>query len=111
MLYAFPGVIRTAENLDREAIPHYWITVYATDLGTVPLMSWTEVFVEVMDINDNPPELSKPIYFGSVLENSPKGKSVLKVTATDVDLDSEEKLTFQIVDAQRIFSINTKTGK
>ncbi|XP_061091766.1 protocadherin Fat 2 isoform X2 [Conger conger] len=104
------GVIRTAETLDREAIPHYWITVYATDLGTVPLVSWTEVFVEVMDINDNPPELSKPIYFGSVLENSPKGKSVLKVAATDVDLDSEEKLTFQIVDSQRLFSINTKTG-
>ncbi|KAJ8338471.1 hypothetical protein SKAU_G00374370 [Synaphobranchus kaupii] len=104
------GVILTAETLDREAIPHYWLTVYATDLGTLPLVSWTEVFVEVMDINDNPPELSQPIYFGSVLENSPKGKSVLKVAATDVDLDSDGKLTFRIVDTQRSFSINTKTG-
>ncbi|XP_035265581.1 protocadherin Fat 2 [Anguilla anguilla] len=104
------GVIRTAETLDREAISHYWLTVYAADLGTIPLVSWTEVFVEVMDINDNPPELSQPIYFGSVLENSPKGKSVLKVEATDADLNSEEKLTFQTVDTQRMFSINTKTG-
>ncbi|KAJ8254969.1 hypothetical protein GJAV_G00199440 [Gymnothorax javanicus] len=104
------GVIRTTETLDREANSRYWLTVYATDLGTIPLVSWTEVFIEVMDINDNPPELSQPIYFGSVLENSPKGKSVLKVAATDVDLDSEGKLTFQIVDTQRVFSINTKTG-
>ncbi|KAG7464992.1 hypothetical protein MATL_G00171450 [Megalops atlanticus] len=105
------GVIRTADTLDRETVSHYWLTVYATDLGTVPLVSWTEVFIEVMDINDNPPELSKPIYFGSVLENSPRDKFVLKVEATDVDLTSEGKLTFQILDTQRTyFAINSKTG-
>ncbi|KAJ8394032.1 hypothetical protein AAFF_G00053760 [Aldrovandia affinis] len=105
------GVIQTAQMLDREIISHYWLTIYATDLGTIPLLSWTEVFVEVMDINDNPPELSQPIYFGSVLENSPRDKFVLQVAATDVDLASEGKLTFQILETQRTyFAINTKTG-
>ncbi|XP_016409125.1 protocadherin Fat 2 [Sinocyclocheilus rhinocerous] len=105
------GVIRTTGLLDREAVPHYWLTVCAKDLGTVPLVSWTEVYIEVWDINDNPPELSQPVYFGSVQENLPKGKSVLKVSATDIDKSSEGKLTFQILDSQRVyFTIDAKTG-
>ncbi|KTG32915.1 hypothetical protein cypCar_00019140 [Cyprinus carpio] len=107
----FAGVIQTACLLDREAVPHYWLTVYAKDLGTVPLVSWTEVYIEVLDINDNPPELSQPVYFGSVQENLPKDKSVLKVSATDMDKSSEGKLAFQILDSQRVyFTINAKTG-
>ncbi|KAI1899055.1 hypothetical protein AGOR_G00078740 [Albula goreensis] len=105
------GVIQTAETLDREVVTHFWLTVFATDLGTIPLSSRTEVFIEVMDINDNPPEFSQPVYFGAVLENSPRDKSVLKVAATDVDLASEGKLSFQIVDTQRTyFAINSRTG-
>ncbi|XP_071255782.1 protocadherin Fat 2-like [Salvelinus alpinus] len=105
------GVIRTAETLDREAVPHYWLSVYAKDLGTIPLVTWTDIFVEVLDINDNPPQLSQPVYFGSVLENMPKDKSVLQVTATDVDSSSEGKLTFQLLESpQTYFTINPKTG-
>ncbi|XP_062856682.1 protocadherin Fat 2 [Trichomycterus rosablanca] len=105
------GVIKVADTLDREAVPHYWLTVYATDLGTVPMMSRTEVYIEVLDINDNPPEPSQPIYFASVQENLPKGTSVLKVDATDQDKSSKGKLTFQILDSQRTyFNINSKTG-
>ncbi|XP_022539774.2 protocadherin Fat 2 [Astyanax mexicanus] len=105
------GLIRTADTLDREVVPHYWLTVYATDLGTIPLMSWTEVYIEVLDINDNPPEPSQPVYFASVHENVAKDKSVLKVSATDVDKSSEGKLTFQIPDSQRTyFNIDSKTG-
>uniref|UniRef100_A0A673ZS26 FAT atypical cadherin 2 n=1 Tax=Salmo trutta TaxID=8032 RepID=A0A673ZS26_SALTR len=104
------GVIRTAETLDREAVPHYWLSVYAKDLGTIPLVTWTDIFVEVLDINDNPPQLSQPVYFGSVLENMPKDKSVLQVTATDVDSSSEGKLTFQLLESPRTyFTIEPKT--
>lgn len=93
-------------------MPHYWLTVYAKDLGTVPLLSWTEVYIEVLDINDNPPELGQPVYFASVQENLPKDKSVLKVSATDMDKSSEGKLTFQILESQRVyFAIDAKTGK
>uniref|UniRef100_A0A8C7FUQ2 FAT atypical cadherin 2 n=1 Tax=Oncorhynchus kisutch TaxID=8019 RepID=A0A8C7FUQ2_ONCKI len=97
------GVIRTAETLDREAVPHYWLSVYAKDLGTIPLVTWTDIFVEVLDINDNPPQMSQPVYFGSVLENMPKDKSVVQVTATDVDSSSEGKLTFQLLESPRRF--------
>ncbi|KAL2077818.1 hypothetical protein ACEWY4_027322 [Coilia grayii] len=105
------GVIRTLDTLDRETITHYWLTVYATDLGTVPLVSWTEVYLEVLDINDNPPKLSQPIYFALIQENQPPDQSVLQVSATDVDRSSENKLTYQILDSQRTyFTIDATTG-
>ncbi|XP_056131020.1 protocadherin Fat 2 [Lampris incognitus] len=105
------GVIRTTETLDRETIPHYWLSVYATDLGTEPLRSWTHVFLEVLDVNDNAPELSQPVYFGSVQENLSKANSVLQVHATDADVSSEGKLSFQMLDSQRAnFDVDPKTG-
>ncbi|KAM9795003.1 protocadherin Fat 2 [Neosynchiropus ocellatus] len=105
------GVIRTKEALDREAEPHYWLSVYVTDLGTEPLVSWTHVFLEVLDVNDHAPELSQPIYFASVPENVPQVKSVVQVSATDLDTISESKLTFQMLPSHRTyFSIDAKTG-
>ncbi|KAM4555445.1 protocadherin Fat 2 isoform 1-T1 [Odontesthes bonariensis] len=97
------GVIRTKETLDRELVPHYWLSVYVTDLGTEPLVSWTHVFLEVLDVNDNAPELSQPVYFASVQENVDKVKSVLRLSATDVDTSSEGKLSFQMLESHRTF--------
>ncbi|KAK2848766.1 hypothetical protein Q5P01_008600 [Channa striata] len=105
------GVIRTTETLDRETVPHYWLSVYATDLGTEPLISWTHVFLEVLDVNDNAPELSQPVYFASVPENVNKVKSVVQVSAKDVDTSSEGKLSFQMLESHRTyFDVDPKTG-
>nr|XP_046262776.1 protocadherin Fat 2 isoform X2 [Scatophagus argus] len=105
------GVIRTTETLDREMKPHYWLSVYVTDLGTEPLVSWTHVFLEVLDVNDNAPELSQPVYFTSVLENMDKVQSIVQVSATDVDTSSEGKLSFQMLESHRTyFDVDPKTG-
>ncbi|KAG7234873.1 hypothetical protein INR49_003683 [Caranx melampygus] len=105
------GVIRTTETLDRETTPHYWLSVYATDLGTEPLISWTHVFLEVVDVNDNAPELSQPVYFASVQENVDSVKSVVQVSAKDVDTSSEGKLSFQMLESHRMyFDVDSKTG-
>ncbi|XP_069388159.1 protocadherin Fat 2 [Paralichthys olivaceus] len=105
------GLIRTTETLDRETIPHYWLSVYATDLGTEPLISWTHVFLEVLDVNDNAPELSQPVYFASVQEKVDRVKSVVQVSATDVDTSSEGKLSFKMPESYRTnFDIDPKTG-
>lgn len=107
----FLGVIRTTETLDREMKPQYWLSVYVTDLGTEPLISWTHVFLEVLDINDNAPELSQPVYFASVQENVDKVKSVVQVSATDADTSSEGMLSFQMLESHRTyFDVDPKTG-
>ncbi|XP_046699501.1 protocadherin Fat 1a isoform X1 [Silurus meridionalis] len=106
------GVIRTLELLDRESVPHYWLTVYAVDGGVVPLSSFVEVYIQVQDVNDNAPHTSEPVYYPSVMENSPKDVSVIKIDAFDPDTRSSDKLSYKISSGnpQGFFSIDDKTG-
>ncbi|KAM7179003.1 protocadherin Fat 3 isoform 4-T5 [Macrochelys suwanniensis] len=105
------GVIYTADVLDRETTKSYWLTVYATDRGVVPLYATIEVYVEVEDVNDNAPLTSEPIYYPAVMENSPKDVSVIQIQAQDPDSSSSEKLTYRITSGnpQNFFAINPKT--
>ncbi|XP_069746951.1 protocadherin Fat 3-like isoform X3 [Narcine bancroftii] len=106
------GVIVTADVLDRETTASYWLTVYATDRGVVPLFSSIEIFIEVEDENDNAPISSQPIYHPSVMENSPKDVPIVQIQASDPDSSSSDKMTFKITSGnpQNFFTINSKTG-
>lgn len=112
-LFLAPGAIRTLELLDRESVPHYWLTVYASDNGVVPLSSFVEIYIEVQDVNDNAPQTSEPVYYPSVMENSPKDVSVIQIDAFDPDTRSSDKLSYKISSGnpQGFFSIDTKTGE
>uniref|UniRef100_A0ACB8FGT3 Bahd acyltransferase n=1 Tax=Sphaerodactylus townsendi TaxID=933632 RepID=A0ACB8FGT3_9SAUR len=106
------GVIYTADILDRETTQSYWLTIYATDRGVVPLYTTVEVYIEVEDVNDNAPLTSEPIYYPSVLENSPKDVSVIQIQALDPDSTTNEKMSYRITSGnpQNFFVINPKTG-
>ncbi|XP_026562612.1 protocadherin Fat 3 isoform X5 [Pseudonaja textilis] len=106
------GVIYTGDILDRETTQSYWLTVYAADRGVVPLYTTIEVYIEVEDVNDNAPLTSEPIYYPSVLENSPKDVSVIQIQAQDPDSSTTERMTYRITSGnpQNFFAINTKTG-
>ncbi|XP_036424561.1 protocadherin Fat 1 [Colossoma macropomum] len=106
------GVIRTQEILDRETTSHYWLTVYATDQGVVPLSSSVEVYINVQDVNDNAPQTSEPVYYSSVLENSPKDVSIMQIQAFDPDSKTSDKLTYKITSGnpQGFFNIDSQTG-
>uniref|UniRef100_A0A5F8G909 FAT atypical cadherin 2 n=1 Tax=Monodelphis domestica TaxID=13616 RepID=A0A5F8G909_MONDO len=96
------GMIQTMMPLDREFSPHYWLTVLAVDQGSVPLSSVTEVYIEVMDTNDNPPQMSRPVYYPSVKEDAPMNTSVLQLDAWDPDPVSQGKLTFHITSGNNL---------
>ncbi|XP_028574146.2 protocadherin Fat 2 [Podarcis muralis] len=106
------GTIFTTGPLDRESNSHYWLTVLAVDRGSVPLSSVVDIYIEVADVNDNPPQMSRPIFYASVMENSPANTSILQVEATDPDSGSQGKLTFHIINENhnRFFAINPVTG-
>lgn len=111
-LLSFTGVVETAERLDRESTPHYWLTVYATDRGVVPLSSFVEIYIEVEDVNDNAPQTSEPVYYPEIIENSPKDVSVVHIEAFDPDSSSNDKLMYKITSGnpQGFFSVHPKTG-
>ncbi|XP_072519612.1 protocadherin Fat 1 isoform X1 [Salminus brasiliensis] len=106
------GVIRTQELLDRETTSHYWLTVYVTDQGVVPLSSSVEVYIDVQDVNDNAPQTSEPAYYSSVPENSPKDVSIMQIQAFDPDSKSSDRLTYKITSGnpQGFFTVDSQTG-
>lgn len=104
-------MICTAKILDREKMPHYWLSVVVSDLGREPLLSQAHVFLRVLDVNDNAPQPSQPVYFAAVQENVDGTRSVGRVLATDADASSEGKLTFRMLEAHRTyFDVDPKTG-
>eukprot|EP00069_Balaena_mysticetus_P017270 bmy_10540T0 len=90
------GMIQTFAPLDREFMSCYWLTVLAVDRGSTPRSSVTEVYIEVLDVNDNPPQMSRPVFYPSVREDAPLHTSVLQLDAWDPDSSSKGKLTFNI---------------
>ncbi|KAJ8367942.1 hypothetical protein SKAU_G00079700 [Synaphobranchus kaupii] len=108
-----PGIIYTTDMLDRETKDSYWLTIYATDRGVVPLFTAIEIYIQVEDVNDNAPLTSEPIYRPSVVENSPRDVSVIQIQAQDPDATTHgDRLSFRISSGnpQNFFAINSKTG-
>ena len=99
------GRVVTAAVLDREATQHYWLTVYAQDHGASPLYSKLEIFIEVLNVNDNVPLTLFPVYFPSIAENSAPATPIVTLEAWDGDLDPHQQLVFSITggDPQSLF--------
>ena len=106
------GMIWTNEVLDSESQPHYWLTVYASDRGTMSRSAWVEVLIEVEDVNDNLPQTEQPVYYPTVVENSTEGTSVVRVQGYDRDV-STTHLTYAITSGnpQNFFTIDADSGR
>ena len=106
------GNIKTQAVLDRETKKSYWLIVIGQDHGAVPLASRLDIFIEVLDVNDNVPMTEKPVYHPSISENSKPWTPILTLKATDKD-DAEKKLlTFTIISGnpQSLFNIDRASG-
>ncbi|XP_023122567.1 cadherin-18 [Amphiprion ocellaris] len=78
------GLIRTTQPLDREAMPWHNITVMASEVDSPSLLSHVPVTVQVLDVNDNPPEIATDEEV-IVCESSRPGQLIQTVTAVDKD--------------------------
>ncbi|XP_068148588.1 LOW QUALITY PROTEIN: fat-like cadherin-related tumor suppressor homolog [Drosophila tropicalis] len=106
------GIIRLEKNLDRETIPMFNLTVKAEDHGVPRLYSTANLLINILDINDNPPEFSLREYLCQVHENATIGVEVCTVYATSKDIGVNADILYYIMggNEQRKFSIDSKTG-
>lgn len=107
------GIIRTLTPLDRESVPHYWLTLCAEDHGLVPRHSCVQVFIEVLDVNDMVPWPERAAYAAAVPEHCAAGTHVATVRAHDADAAaSPANITYSIVagNPDGLFSIDERTG-
>ncbi|XP_063060291.1 protocadherin gamma-A12-like [Engraulis encrasicolus] len=75
----------TTNELDRELVGEYNVTITATDEGSPPLSSSKTIHLSVSDVNDNPPVFEEQSYSAYVSENNKPGSSVCSVSARDPD--------------------------
>ncbi|KAK5877993.1 hypothetical protein CesoFtcFv8_025447 [Champsocephalus esox] len=78
------GLIRTTQSLDREDMSWHNITVMASEVDNPSLLSHVPVTVQVLDVNDNPPEIATDEEV-IVCESSRPGQVIQTVTAVDKD--------------------------
>ena len=109
------GTISVPRPLDRETSAQHMLTVEASNLdafGTT-LSATTTVIVDVLDINDNPPQFLDLPYRFSVSEGAAGGDVLGILTATDADEGSNANVTDFIIidgDSQGAFELNPQSG-
>ncbi|XP_030000827.1 protocadherin gamma-C5-like [Sphaeramia orbicularis] len=90
------GEILVTGELDFENVATHEIDITAKDKGVPEMEGHCRVQVEVIDINDNAPEIvltSKP---SQVPEDAPSGTVVALLTARDLDSGENGKVTLQL---------------
>ncbi|XP_048399413.1 protocadherin gamma-A11-like isoform X7 [Stegostoma tigrinum] len=113
------GVISAERSFDYEELKKFQIRVQALDAGIPPLSSNVDVFVVILDQNDNAPVIISPIpEYGStavetVSRSAEPGYLVTKVSATDADSGPNARLSYQLAQATDpgLFTIAPDTGE
>ncbi|XP_013401573.1 protocadherin Fat 4 isoform X2 [Lingula anatina] len=100
------GVITVTGALDRESQRDYNLTVTTSD-GV--FSTTANVYIELIDINDQFPSFSQLNYYFNVYENATQGDKVGQVNATDWDGSDELMYFIEIGDGGK-FYINRRTG-
>ncbi|XP_037763755.1 protocadherin alpha-5 isoform X7 [Chelonia mydas] len=90
------GEIRVNGELDFENTKLHEVRVEATDKGNFPLSGHCSVFVEVLDVNDNAPELTITSHSLPVPEDAPPGTVVALISVSDRDSGDNGKVTCSI---------------
>ncbi|XP_062332904.1 protocadherin alpha-C2-like [Osmerus eperlanus] len=104
------------QALDREDQAVHNLILTAVD-GGIPTRSGTSsIIIRVLDTNDNAPQFDKESYTIDVVENSPIGRLVVKLNATDLDEGTNSDIVYSYSlytseKTQETFSLNLNTGE
>ncbi|KAM6148965.1 protocadherin alpha-13 isoform 11-T11 [Erethizon dorsatum] len=98
VLYAFnidpkSGEIRTKDKLDFEENKFYEISVEAVDKGNIPMTGHCTLLVEVVDINDNAPEVTITSLSLPVKEDTQPSAVIALLSVSDRDSGVNGKVT------------------
>ncbi|XP_056372724.1 protocadherin alpha-2-like isoform X6 [Hyla sarda] len=92
----YTGEIRVKGKLDFETVNMYEIQIEAIDHGDLQHIGHCKVLVTVVDVNDNPPEMTVTSLSVPVPENSPQGTTVAIISVHDKDSGSNGKVNCYI---------------
>ncbi|XP_038157740.1 protocadherin alpha-3-like isoform X3 [Cyprinodon tularosa] len=90
------GTITVKDRIDFELNSAFEIRVQATDKGQPPLTAQCKVLVEVVDVNDNAPDITVTSLLSSVREDAEIGTAVALVSVLDKDSDQNGDVKCEI---------------
>ncbi|XP_014649449.1 PREDICTED: protocadherin alpha-13 [Ceratotherium simum simum] len=101
VLYAFiinpnSGEIRTKGKLDFEEKKLYEISVEAIDKGNIPMAGHCTILVEILDINDNAPEVTITSLSLPVREDAQVGTVIALISVSDSDSGANGQVTCSV---------------
>ncbi|XP_028837636.1 protocadherin-17 [Denticeps clupeoides] len=110
----FPELV-IQRPLDREERSHHTLMLTAIDGGEYPRSGTMQINVKVIDSNDNSPVFEQPSYVVEIPENSPTGKVLIDLNATDPDEGSNGQIVYSFSGympdrIRELFSIDPETG-
>ncbi|MGH0142861.1 UNVERIFIED_CONTAM: hypothetical protein FKN15_000440 [Acipenser sinensis] len=106
--------ILVAEPLDYEITRNFMLRVRAQNMAAVPLAAFTTIYINITDVNDNVPFFTSSIYEATVTEGAELGTFVLQVSAEDLDLGLNGKISYSLLKDRsgdhQFFRIDPETG-
>ncbi|XP_076296271.1 dachsous cadherin-related 1 [Lasioglossum baleicum] len=111
MVRSDTGDICVITPLDRETAPYLEVPVIATDRGGLSTVAI--VRVQVTDVNDNRPVFEPQKYNVTLKSDSPVQGPILRLVATDLDLDLSGEVAYRITNGNEagVFQIDRNTGE
>ncbi|XP_032885405.1 protocadherin gamma-C5-like [Amblyraja radiata] len=79
------GEIRVQQPLDFEEVNSYSLDIQAQDHGSPEMTGHSNVLIEVIDVNDNAPEIKVTSASNKVQENAPPGSFISLINVMDRD--------------------------
>ncbi|XP_015248433.1 PREDICTED: protocadherin Fat 4 [Cyprinodon variegatus] len=119
-LNAITGELTSTLQLDRESLMRqrgaavFSFVVVSSDQGLPkPLKDQAKVQVYIQDINDNPPKFTKDIYQASISESAQNMTQLLRVSASDVDINKNGLVHYYISEGNEEgqFMIDDNSGQ
>ncbi|CAM9319437.1 unnamed protein product, partial [Lampetra planeri] len=112
------GNMFVTQPLDREERASFHLRAHAVDMNGNQVENPIDLYIYVIDMNDNRPEFHNQVYNGSVAEGSKPGSSVMQVTASDSDdsTTANGMVRYRILSQTphspipNMFTINSETG-
>lgn len=105
------GGIFLNKQVDREEIEafHLFLVAFHYETGCVASEGPIEFVVNILDVNDSPPQFNQSLYHVMVSENLLRGSVITQVTAEDADVG--DHVTYTLLGGSNNFRVESNSGR